>query len=407
MICRGCFSDALESVIDLGHQPLSNAYLTEQQLNEPEVTYPLHPYICTQCWLMQIDQYETPDNIFEDYAYFSSESQHWLNHCQQYVEQITQRFNIKNVLEVASNDGYMLQYFQQKGIDVQGIDPAANVAQVAIDKGIPTSIDFFGSDTNLGKYDLIIGNNVFAHVPDLYSFCDGLSISLANKGVVTLEFPYLAYLIKDRQFDTIYHEHFSYFSLRAVTTALMKHGLEVFDVEHLSTHGGSLRVYIGHEGAHTHSNRVAQLLAAEKAGGFYDLKLYRTFKEEVQRYKRVFLKRLSDFKDREYAKIYGGAAFNPKSVSIVAYGAPAKGNTLLNYCGVSTEYFDYCVDTTAYKQGKYLPGSHIPVYHPDRLMQTRPDLIYIQPWNWAKEITEKLSYAQEWDAKFLIRTRYV
>lgn len=405
MNCRSCSSASLESVIDLGSQPLSNAFLTKEQLSKPEITYPLHAFVCTDCWLMQVDEYEAPEGIFgDDYAYFSSQSAHWLEHCERYTANIIDRFHPANVLELASNDGYLLKMFQARGKEVLGIEPARNVAAQAEADGVPTLAKFFGYDLagTIEKYDLIVGNNVLAHVPDLNDFISGMQRALAPAGVITMEFPYLGNLLEDLQFDTIYHEHFSYFSLFSAHKAFQRHGLDIFDVELLPTHGGSLRIYACHTGLYEPTEKVSTLGLAEQTTS---LAPYRQFNSQARRYKRVLLRRLIDRKDREFSKLYGDPA-DPQDVQIVAYGAPAKGNTMLNYCGIGTELIDYCVDTTPYKQGKYLPGSHIPVYHPDKLSETQPNLVYIQPWNWQEEILDKLQFVRDWGGEFLVRTSY-
>jgi hypothetical protein len=354
---------------------------------------------------MQVGEFATPKAIFEDYAYFSSQSASWLEHCRQYSEDIIAKFDPKTVLEIASNDGGLLKCFQKAGVTVLGVEPATNVAEASEKIGIPVINEFFDTKVAslLPKQDLIVGNNVLAHVPNLNDFIAGMHLALAPEGIITMEFPYLQNLLKELQFDTIYHEHFSYFSLASVQTAFSRHGLKIFDVDVLPTHGGSLRIYAAHQGTQECTDRLLTLKLQEDTN---NLDAFKKFADESQRYKRVFLRRLTDFKDREYLKHRGGASFNPKSVSIVAYGAPAKGNTLLNYCGVSTEFIDYCVDTTPYKQGRFLPGSHIPVYHPDMLKETKPDLVYIQPWNWSDEILQKLEFVRRWGGEFLIRTRY-
>ena len=399
MQCRSCSSTRLEQIVDLKSQPLSNAFLTKEQLDKPEVTYPLIAYLCLECMLMQVGAYEARENIFnEEYVYFSGQSQDWLKHCEQYANKMIERFNPEYVMEIASNDGSLLKYFDRKGIQVLGVEPSRSVAETAIHSGINTIVDFFGENfaKNLPrKYDVITANNVLAHVPDLNDFIAGIKEALAPKGVVTVEFPYVANLLMDLQFDTIYQEHFSYFSLMSVRKAFNNHGLEIFDVDELPTHGGSLRIYASHPGVYEQTGAYRKIDAYEIIDNTISpvtVKRYREFGSQVKKYKRDFLNTLIKLKT--------------VGETIVAYGAPAKGNTLLNYCGIGTDFIDYCVDSTPFKQGKYLPGSHIPVFHPDYIMDTKPSVIYVQPWNWKDEILAKLAFTKEWDAKILVRTEF-
>jgi 2-polyprenyl-3-methyl-5-hydroxy-6-metoxy-1,4-benzoquinol methylase len=380
--------------------PLSNAFLTVEQLERMEPFYPLHAYVCGRCFLVQLQEFESPQHLFaEDYAYFSSYSRTWLDHARSYVEGMVERFDFgpaSMVVEIASNDGYLLQYFKQKNVPVLGIEPAENCARAAQQAGIPTLAKFFGSELASelkaqGKSaDLLLGNNVLAHVPSLNDFVKGLTILLKPGGVITMEFPHLLNLMRENQFDTIYHEHFSYFSFFTVEKVFGRQGLKLFDVERLSTHGGSLRVFAAHaEDATKKVNEKVMQLRDEEAGfGINDLKTYLGFSEQVKRTKRKLLEFLV------------GAKSSGKSV--VGYGAPAKGNTLLNYCGVRTDFLDYTVDLSPQKQGKFLPGTHVPVFHPDRIRDTRPDYILILPWNIKEEIMSQMDHVREWGGKFVV-----
>jgi SAM-dependent methyltransferase len=396
--CRFCRATLERSFADLGMSPLANSYLKYEQLGQVERFYPLHAYVCEQCLLVQLEEFESPDQIFSDYAYFASYSDSWLKHASTYVAMATARFELgptSQVVELASNDGYLLQYFVQKGIPVLGIDPAANVAEVAVQKGIPTLVKFFGQTTaheivaQGTRADLLLGNNVLAHVPDLNDFVAGMKLVLAQRGVITMEFPHLMRLIAENQFDTIYHEHFSYFSFTTVCRVFAHHGLTMFDVEELPTHGGSLRIFARHsdDDARPVGPRVAELLAREAAAGLTRLETYSAFAEQVRETKRALLSFLIE------AKRAGK--------TIVGYGAPAKGNTLLNYCGVRTDFLDYTVDRSPHKQGTYLPGTHIPVYDPERIKVTRPDYVLILPWNLKQEVTEQMAYIREWGGQFV------
>jgi SAM-dependent methyltransferase len=398
--CRFCNNKLEYSVIDLGMSPLCQKHVKPENANNMEKFYPLHAYICEHCWLMQLEEFATPDEIFaDDYAYFSSYSESWLEHARQYTEQMTRRFKLDAnslVAEIASNDGYLLQWFVRKGIPVLGIDPAANVANAAREKGVRTEVEFFGKNTALklakkyGKADLLLGNNVLAHVPDINDFVVGMKKMLNTNGIITMEFPHLQKLIEGNQFDTIYHEHFSYLSFVAVNRIFAHHGITLFDVEELPTHGGSLRIY-GKHGEDTSkdvTNNVTELLKREIDLGFETLEYYSRFEEKVKETKRKILDFLIQAKR------------NGKSVA--GYGAPGKGNTLLNYCGVRTDFIDYTVDMSPHKQGNFLPGTHIPILHPDAIKETKPDYVFILPWNLKEEIMEQHKYVLDWGGKFVV-----
>ena len=397
--CRFCRSPLQHTVVDLGLSPLCETFPTIEQLDEMEPFYPLHVRVCASCLLVQLPEYVSPANIFTEYAYFSSYSTSWLEHAREYAEMIRRRLELGRrslVVEVASNDGYLLQHFVSLEIPVLGIEPARNVAAVATDRGIPTITEFFGTElaTRLVKEgyraDLLIGNNVFAHVPNLNDFVAGMGILLAPDGVITLEFPHLAQLFEHNQFDTIYHEHFSYFSFIVACRVLAEHGLTVFDVEELPTHGGSLRVYARHQSDESRpvEPSVSKLMAAERAAGFDHLDHYLAFGPRVEAVKRALLEFLIDAKHR--------------GARVAGYGAPGKGNTLLNYCGIRTDFLDYTVDRNPYKHGRFLPGTHIPVHAPSRLAETRPDYVLILPWNLRAEIEAQLAYVRDWGGRFVI-----
>ena len=397
--CRFCGAALEQSFADLGMSPLSNAYLKAEQLHQMERFYPLHAWVCGSCFLVQLEQFETPENIFSDYAYFSSYSDSWLEHVASYTEAMVERFGLNagsHVVEIASNDGYLLQYFVKRGIPVLGIEPAANVARVAEDKGVPTLIKFFGTETATalaasGKQaDLLLGNNVLAHVPDLNDFVSGMAKLLKPQGVITMEFPHLLRLMAQNQFDTIYHEHFSYFSFLTVEKVFAAHGITLFDVEQISTHGGSLRIFGRHsaDGSKPVSPRVAALRQEELKAGLDNAKTYAAFAEQIKAIKRALLRFLIDAKEQ--------------GKTVVGYGAPAKGNTLLNYCGVRTDLIDYTVDRSPHKHGSYLPGVHIPIYHPDRIAETRPDYVLILPWNLKEEIMLQMAHIRSWGGKFVV-----
>jgi len=396
--CRFCGNLLNHTFVDLGMSPLSNAYLESDAINKAEKFYPLHAYVCENCFLVQLEEFETPDQIFSDYAYFSSYSETWLRHAENYTELMTQRFGLNansQVIEIASNDGYLLQYFQKQNIPVLGIEPAANVAKVAEEKGIPSLVKFFGVSTAKelvaqGKQaDLLLGNNVLAHVPNLNDFVAGMKIVLKPDGILTMEFPHVLQLILQNQFDTIYHEHFSYFSFLTVEKVFADHGITLFDVEELPTHGGSLRIYGQHnDGKKPISDRVSKLKTKEIDAGLEQRSTYLGFGEQVKATKRHLLSFLIDIKNQ--------------GKSVVGYGAPAKGNTLLNYCGIRTDLLDYTVDRSPYKQGLFLPGTHIPIYHPDKIIETKPDYLLILPWNIKDEIIEQMSHIREWGGKFVV-----
>lgn len=395
--CRFCGAGLEHTFVDLGMSPLCESYLSAEQLNQMEPFYPLHVYVCAECFLVQLEQYVSAESIFSDYAYFSSYSDSWLRHASRYVDAMVERFGYdasSQVVEVASNDGYLLQYFVKKGIPALGVEPAANVAKAAAEKGVTTRVEFFGTDSarrmvaeGLGA-DLLIGNNVLAQVPDLNDFVAGMKTLLKPGGVITMEFPHLMRLVAENQFDTIYHEHFSYFSLITAERIFAAHGLRLFDVEELPTHGGSLRIYACHDGERGVGARVDELRARELAAGVNDLAYYRAFDEQVKETKRALLAFLIEA--RRAGK------------SVAGYGAPGKGNTLLNYCGIRTDFLDYTVDRNPYKQGKFLPGTHIPIFHPDRIAQTRPDYVMILPWNLKDEIMAQLAYIRDWGAQFVV-----
>jgi SAM-dependent methyltransferase len=399
LACRFCGAPLSEVFVDLGASPLANSYLEPEDLGRAEAFYPLAVYTCGECLLVQLPEAERPEAIFSDYAYFSSFSDSWLRHAEAYAEAMIERFGFgagHQVIEIASNDGYLLRWFKAWGVPVLGVEPAGNVAQVAEAAGIPTVVKFFGAATArelvaTGKRaDLLVGNNVLAHVPDLNDFVAGLAILLAPSGVLTMEFPHLLRLMAEDQFDTIYHEHYSYFSFATVRNVFAAHGLTLFDVEELSTHGGSLRIYARHDedAAKPVGERVAALLAREEAAGLGQLETYRSFGERVRRVKWGLLRFL--IRTREEGK------------SIAGYGAPAKGNTLLNYCGVRTDFLDYTVDRSPHKQGRFLPGTRIPIHGPERLRETRPDYVLILPWNLKEEIVEQMADVRSWGGRFVV-----
>jgi len=397
--CRFCGEGLQRTFVDLGMSPLCETYPAAADLNRGEVYYPLHVYVCEQCWLVQLEEYESPENIFGDYAYFSSYSDSWLKHAEQYCQQMIARFDLSNrsfVVEVASNDGYLLQYFIQRKVPVLGIEPAVNVAKVASQKGVPTLVEFLDTEVARklaaeGRYaDLVVGNNVLAQVPHLNDFVEGLKVLLKPKGVLTLEFPHLLRLIEDNEFDTIYHEHFSYFSLLTAVRILEAHSLKVFDVEELPTHGGSLRVYACRLEDQTHDvePEVSRLIAHEQKAGLQAASGYERFALQVKQTKLALVEFLLT------------AAREGKSV--VGYGAPGKSATLLHYCGIGKDSIEYTVDRSPYKQGRFLPGSHIPIHHPDRISKTRPDYVLILPWNLKDEIMEQLQFIRDWHGRFVV-----
>lgn len=398
--CRFCGAPVQAVFADLGMSPLANSYLPPERANGMEPFYPLRALVCGECFLVQLEEFETPEAIFSDYAYFSSYSSSWLEHSRRYAEQMIDRLGLdgsSHVVEIASNDGYLLQFFHERQIPVLGIEPAANVAKVALQKGIPTLVEFFGVQTarslaGESSADLLLGNNVLAHVPDLNDFVAGMKVLLKPGGVITMEFPHLMRLIEENQWDTIYHEHFSYFSFLTVGRVFEKHGLRLFDVEELPTHGGSLRIYGAHaeDGSKAETEAAIELRQRERAAGYEHLETYLGYGRRVQEDKRQILSFLIDLKRQ--------------GLGIVGYGAPAKGNTLLNYCGIGPDFIDYTCDLNPNKQGHFLPGSHIPIRSPDHIREDRPDVILILPWNLKDEIVQQLSFAREWGARFAART---
>jgi 2-polyprenyl-3-methyl-5-hydroxy-6-metoxy-1,4-benzoquinol methylase len=399
MKCRHCHNELSLVFCDLQTCPPSNAMISPEAISQPEVFFPLKVFVCDKCWLVQVDEIEKAEAIFNsDYTYFSSYSTSWLEHARRYVDYMSQRFRLSEeslVVEIASNDGYLLQYFHQKKVPVIGVEPTANTAKVAQDKGINTIVDFFGSrlakEKLQGKADLILGNNVLAHVPDINDFVSGVKIALKPNGVITFEFPHLCKLIQYNQFDTIYHEHFSYLSLTAVKTIFNKQELEIFDVQELPTHGGSLRIFVKHsqDSSKLIASSVSELLKQEHMLGVDTPEYYSGFQEKVNKISRAFWSFL--LKARGEGK------------TVVGYGAAAKGNTLLNYCGIkSGDLISYVVDASLHKQGKLLPGSRIPVFSPEMIKVTNPDYIILFPWNLREEIINQLSYVKFFGSKFVV-----
>lgn len=397
--CRSCGNSKFFTLVNLGMSPPSNSYIKQSNLNKEEIFFPLHAVVCESCFLVQLDEFVTPDSIFTEYAYFSSFSKSWLEHCKSYVTNMIERFHLSansSVVEIASNDGYLLQYFIEKEIPCLGIEPATNVANIAVKNGVPTINKFFSSifanehSDEHGKSDLIIANNVLAHVPDINDFVLGLKLLLSKDGVITLEFPHLLRMIEGCQFDTIYHEHFSYLSLFSVEKIFKRHGLIIFDVDEISTHGGSLRVYATHIDSKIHcvSNSVMKIREMEARAHFDKISGYLEFENRVHKVKRDLLNFLNKAKE--------------EGKSIVGYGAAAKGNTLLNYCGIRDDYLDYVVDSSPHKQGLFLPGTHIPIFDPSKIQETRPDYILILPWNISQEIVSQNCSIESWGGKFLV-----
>jgi len=385
--------------VDLGMSPLCESYVPVANLNQMEPFYPLHVYVCDQCFLVQLEEFVSPEHIFTEYAYFSSYADSWLQHCRTYTDMVVERFGLSKqnfVVELASNDGYLLQYFVEKQIPALGVEPAVNVAKVAVEKGVPTLVEFFGTAcarqmiANGQQADLIIGNNVLAQVTDLNDFVAGMQLLLKSEGVITLEFPHLSRLVEGNQFDTIYHEHFSYFSFITVEKIFAAHGITLFDVETLSTHGGSLRIYGRHTADQSKpvGDRVIAMRAAEAADGITNLAYYAAFAEQVKSTKRKLLNFLIEVRTQ--------------GKTVVGYGAPGKGNTLLNYCGIRTDFIDYTVDRNPYKQGKFLPGTHIPIFGPEKIQETQPDYVLILPWNFKEEIMTQVAYIREWGGQFVV-----
>ena len=397
--CRFCDNQLKHTFVDLGLSPLANSYLKAEQLQQMEPFFPLQVYVCETCYLVQLQVFQYPEKIFDDYAYFSSFSESWLKHAETYTELMIKRFGFNcdtQVIEIASNDGYLLRFFKEKDVPVLGVEPAKNVAEEAMKAGIPTVVKFFGTQTAIqlvdeGKRaDLLLGNNVLAHVPDLNDFVAGMKCLLKTKGIITMEFPHLLRLIDENQFDTIYHEHFSYFSLITVEKVFKNNGLTIFDVEELSTHGGSLRIYARHDDdiSKPISEKVTELKNREEIDGFTNLDYYLSFSEKVNETKRNILDFFVKTKKNE--------------MSITGYGAPAKGNTLLNFCGIRTDFIDYTVDRSPHKQGLFLPGTRIPIFCPDKIKETKPDYLVILPWNIKDEIMEQMSYIRDWGGKFVV-----
>jgi SAM-dependent methyltransferase len=397
--CRSCAAPLVHSFVDLGMSPLCESFLRADQLNSMEPFYPLHAYVCDQCWLVQLHEYVSGEAIFSDYAYFSSYSDSWVKHAQRYMDAMISRFSLGRtslVFEVASNDGYLLQHAVAAKIPCLGIEPAANIAKVAVERGIPTVVHFLGRDTaraivaEHGRADLVAANNVFAHVPDLNDFTAGLATLLAPTGVLTIEVPHLVKLVSENQFDTIYHEHFCYHSLVAAERVFERHGLVVFDVEELPTHGGSLRYFVRHAADESKpvEARVKTLRDRERALGVETLAYYKDFTAKVEETKRQLLTFLIEAR-RAGARVVG-------------YGAPGKGNTLLNYCGIRTDLLEYTVDRSPHKQGMFLPGTHIPIHHPDRIREDKPDYVLFLPWNLKDELASQLAYVREWGGKFVV-----
>ena len=397
--CRFCGANLQDTVVDLGMSPLCESFLPASQLDRMEPFYPLKVWVCRSCFLVQLSEYVRVEEIFTEYAYFSSFSSAWLKHAEDYVAMVAKRLSLSKesfVVELASNDGYLLQYFVKTGIPCLGVEPAANVAKVAEERGVQTQVAFFNEGTAremraAGKMaDLVLGNNVLAQVPDLNSFVGGLPLILKPKGTVTFEFPHLMQLFENNQFDTIYHEHFSYFSLIAVEAIFARHGLTVFDVEELWTHGGSLRIYARHKADEGRplTERLLALRAREEEKGYRKIETYTRFDERVRETKRKILEVLIEAKRR--------------GKRIVGYGAPGKGNTLLNYCGIRTDFIDFTVDRNPYKHGRFLPGTHIPIFSPEHLDEVKPDYIFILPWNLKDEIMAQLKHVRGWGGRFIV-----
>lgn len=396
--CRFCNQKLTEVFADLAASPLANSYLSTDQMVQMEPYYPLCTYVCTSCFLVQLPEFETAQAIFSDYAYFSSFSDSWLKHAKKYVAMMVDRFKLDQscqVIEIASNDGYLLQYFKEREIPVLGVEPAINVAEAAVAAQIPTLIEFFSKSTakqmiaNGKAADLLIGNNVLAHVPDLNDFVAGMKIVLKSNGLFTMEFPHLLRLMDENQFDTIYHEHFSYYSFLTVNNVFKAHGLKLFDVEQIPTHGGSLRIFGCHAEQEQYSvtERANELSAVEKARGLNNVEAYRRFNDQVRKTKREILKFMIEAAEQGH--------------SIIGYGAPAKGNTLLNFCGIRTDMLPYTVDRSPHKQNHYLPGTRIPIFAPERIFKDKPDYVLILPWNIKEEIVAQMEKVRSWGGRFV------
>ena len=397
--CRFCDAPLSHTLVDLGMSPLCESYVPAERLMQMEPFYPLHVYVCGSCYLAQLDEFVSAEEIFTEYAYFSSYADSWVEHARQYAVMVQERFGLgekSHVVELASNDGYLLQHFVELGVPCTGVEPARNVAQVAIEKGVPTLVKFFGRETAREmvaegqQADLLLGNNVLAQVPDLNDFVGGMKLLLKPQGVITMEFPHLLRLMRENQFDTIYHEHFSYFSFITAEKIFAAHGLTLFDVEELTTHGGSLRIYARHENDESHplTERVHAMRKQEIEAGLDTMDAYHAFDEQVKETKRKILEFLISARR-------GG-------FKVVGYGAPGKGNTLLNFCGIRTDFIEFTVDRNTYKQGKFLPGTRIPIYHPDKIREARPDYVMIMPWNFKDEIMEQNAFIREWGGRFVV-----
>jgi hypothetical protein len=395
--CRFCDRPLERTFVDLGMSPLCESFVPPDRVEAMEPFFPLHVRVCDGCGLVQLPAFVSPEEIFTEYAYFSAYSTSWVEHARRYVEAMIDRLGLgadSFAVELASNDGYLLQHFLGTDVRILGVEPAANVAKAAEERGVPTLVAFFGRDLAAqivkehGQADLIAGNNVLAQVPDLNDFVGGVAILLAENGTTTFEFPHLLRLVEGLQYDTIYHEHFSYFSLETTETIMRAHGLEVYDVDELSTHGGSIRVYIGRAGAHPIAPAVTALREKERRVLVGDDSAFARFAEDVAESKRALLELLTGLR-RQGAQVVG-------------YGAPGKGNTLLNYCGIRTDFLEYTVDRNPYKHGRFLPGTHIPIYDTDRIAETRPDYILVLPWNLIDEISKQLSYVADWGAKLIV-----
>lgn len=397
-MCRFCGATLELVVVDLGMSPLCESFLTAEQSRHMEPFFPLRTFACEQCYLVQLEAFVAPEEIFTEYAYFSAYSTAWVEHAREYVEKIRERLALSSddlVVELASNDGYLLQHFVGTGIPILGIDPAANVAKVAEERGVPTLVAFFGRETAQRLVDegkqasLIAGNNVLAQVPDLNDFVAGVKVLLRENGTATFEFPHLLRLLDGLQYDTIYHEHFSYFSLTTISEIFRAHGLSLYDVEELWTHGGSLRVYAQHDGGpHEATAAVSELFAREEAEGLLTSERYARFADDVKESKRALLELL--------------IGLRREGKQVVGYGAPGKGNTLLNYCGIRTDLLDYTVDRNPYKHGRFTPGTHIPIFAPEKIAETRPDYVLVLPWNLIDEIAAQLGYVSEWGGRLIV-----
>ncbi|MEA2772169.1 MAG: hypothetical protein QOD93_5131 [Acetobacteraceae bacterium] len=397
--CRFCAAPLTQTFADLGMAPPSNSFVAPEHASAMEPFYPLHAFVCDQCHLVQLEEFETPEQIFSNYLYFSSFSDSWLKHAEAYTDQMISRFGLgagSQVVEIGSNDGYLLQYFRARGVPVLGVEPAANVAAAATARGIPTDVSFFGVATarrlkSSGiEPDVIAANNVMAHVPDLNDFVEGFSTLLRPGGVVTVEFPHLLRLMQQNQFDTIYHEHFSYFSLLTVERVFARHGLRLFDVQEVTTHGGSLRIFATQSNDSTHptTDAVAKVLEDERAAGLGRREAYAAFAEQVI--------------DTKTALLAFCIQARRERKTIAGYGAPAKGNTLLNYCGVGPEFIPFTVDRSPHKQGKLLPGVHIPIRAPEAIFEAKPDYVLILPWNLADEIVAQMAGVRDWGGQFVV-----